>query len=100
MSVWRRFLRLLSGMKLKHFLLLIPLFYLLDLSGIWLHLREKSYADSFRYPLSGDIFKWIEQMKQGKELSVQPINNHDYMLLKHAKGKCLEEDGVHYVQMR
>jgi len=42
----------------------------------------------------------MEAMKRGEKPTVDPINPHGYRILKMAKGKCTEEDGVHYVSLR
>ena len=48
----------------------------------------------------GDLRLWMGQLKKGETPSVKPINNHDYHIRMHSKGKCVEPDGVHYVSLR
>lgn len=98
----RAFVTKMGRVKLKYyaFLLLILLIFLVDYMGFMLHFRELDFDAKFRYPLEGDIQKWMTQLKKGESPDQPPINKHDYFFLKHAKGKCLEEDGVHYVQLR
>jgi hypothetical protein len=42
--------------------------FLIDLSGVLIHLYEKDYDTKFDYPLKGDIRKYMEQLRLGREL--------------------------------
>ncbi len=39
-------------------------------------------------------------MKKGEKPAVSPINRHEHRLLRTAKGKCTEDDGIHYSALR
>ena len=95
-------MRLLHKVKLKYLIPVgVALFFFCDHMGVFTHLRERDFHTEFTYPLEGDLFTWMGQMKRGEPPAVDPINDHgDYTILKHAKSKCVEEDGVHYVSLR
>ena len=63
--------------------------YILNYSGLILHFYELDYETNFVYPLEGDFDLWIAQMKKNLQLTVKPINEHDYKMLKIAKGTDL-----------
>ena len=42
--------------------------FLVDLSGVLLHLNERDFYAKFDYPLNGDIRKYMEQLRLGREL--------------------------------
>ena len=42
--------------------------FLIDLSGVLLHLYEQDFDTKFDYPLNGDIRKYMEQLRLGREL--------------------------------
>lgn len=93
--------RRLTKVRLKHLIpLLVVSYFLCDYMGVFVHYRELDYYADFSYPLEGDIHSWVEAMKKGEEPAVAPINPHEHRMLRTAKGKCVEEDGVHYVPLR
>ncbi len=96
--------RTFGRVRLKY---LVPLVFLLYLSaeylGLFLHLREKDFFTEFSWPLEGTSIKlhsWASSFRSGREPEVRPINKHDYLMLTSAKGKCIDEDNVHYVKLR
>ena len=94
-------MRLLHKIKLKYFIpVSVIIFFLCDYMGVFVHMREKDFHTEFTYPLEGDLYSWIGQLKRGERPDVEPINDHSYTILKHAKSKCVEEDGVHYISLR
>ena len=80
--------------------LLIILYVIADYCGVFIKLKELDYETKFAYPLEGNIELWVSQMKNGEKPSVEQANKHSYIITKGAKGKCLEEDGNHYVKLR
>ena len=42
--------------------------FLVDMSGVLVHMYEEDFDKSFDYPLKGDIRKYMEQLRLGKEL--------------------------------
>ena len=81
--------------KIKHIavlILLFGIFLIISKSGVLLHFYAKDYYKEFSYPLEGDVTQYMEEMKSGKDPSIKPINQHDYMMLKQAKGKCIMDD--------
>lgn len=100
-TLYRSVMRLPHKVKLKYLVpLLVLAVFLCDFMGVFVHFREADYHSQFTYPLEGDIDTWVGQLKRGERPDVAPINRHEYVLTKQAKGKCVEEDGVHYVQLR
>ena len=92
---------LLKRLKVKHYLLLAILSVILaEYFGIFRHLKEKDYDTEFTYPLSGDVSRYVEQLKAGKTPSATPVFKHEYYMYKHPKEKCLQEDLEHYEQLR
>ncbi len=87
------------ALKVKHVIyilfgcLAIPV--IIDQSGLMSHYHAEDYYSKFDYPLTGDIKKYMEQMKRGQRPDVDPINPHDYLMKFQAKGKCLVDDGDH-----
>ena len=53
--------------KVKNGLQVIAVF-LVDMSGVLVHMYEEDFDKSFDYPLKGDIRKYMEQLRLGKEL--------------------------------
>lgn len=93
--------RILKKLKVKHWILiLVTLFSLCEFFGVFRMLKEESFVADFSYPLKGDIFRYVEQMKRGEVPSVAPVYQHDYYLLKHPAHKCLAEDHKHYEPLR
>ncbi|TRY63459.1 hypothetical protein TCAL_03628 [Tigriopus californicus] len=93
--------RFVTRLKLKHVVpAAIVLFFLCDIVGLFHYLRAKDYETSFQWPLEGNILELATQMRRGETPTLKPINPHDYMLVKHSKGKCIQEDGVHYANLR
>lgn len=79
-------------LKIKHITFLISILGILILiskSGVLLHFYAKDYFKEFTYPLEGDITPFMEEMRSGGNPSVEPINSHDYLMIKQAKGKCI-----------
>ena len=77
---------------MKHIFLLLGVFIVIlifDQSGLLLHLNAKDFNKEFEYPMQGNIEPYMEQLRSGQEPSVTPINPHDYMMIRQAKGKCL-----------
>ena len=76
-------------------------FYLIgDQSGLFLMLRARDFYTEFFYPIEGNVPELAADLKAGHVPKIKPINKHDYTMVKKAKGKCLEEDGVHYHSLR
>lgn len=97
----RQIHRFVMRLKLKHVVpVAIALFFLCDTAGLFHYLRAKDFETSFQWPLEGNILELATQMRRGEVPSQKPINPHEYMLLKHSKGKCLQGDGVHYENLR
>merc|ERR1712062_915400 len=48
----------------------------------------KDYYRDFEYPMKGNIESYMEELSRGQDPSVNPINDHDYMMIHQAKGKC------------
>ncbi len=100
-SCIRKMARKFYSIKLKYLLPVIVLLFLAcDYMGVFVHPRELDYYKDFSYPLEGDIQSWIEAKKKGDKPKVDPVNQHDYRMLRTAKGKCTEDDGVHYTALR
>ena len=89
----------MRGVKIKHIFLIIGVLIailIIDQSGLLLHLNAKDFHKEFEYPMKGNIEPYMEQLRTGKEPSVTPINPHDYMMIRQAKGKCsldFDDDG-------
>ena len=92
--------RKIARIKIKYLIpICIILYFLLDDFGAFLHIFEKDFSN-FEYPLEGDILKWIGQLQNGEKPDVDPVNPHNYHLIRQAKGKCVQYDGVHYEKLR
>lgn len=84
----------LNKIRLKYLIPSIILaVFLIDLSGLLLHWYEKDYETQFNYPLKGDIRKYMEQLRMGRELEQVPINEHNYIIRTWSKSKCAEKSG-------
>ncbi len=56
-------------MRLKVFIPLIMIaVFLIDISGVLLHFYEIDFDSKFEYPLKGDVRKYMEQLRLGREL--------------------------------
>ena len=85
----------MRALKIKHIAFLISIlgiYFIISKSGILLHYYAKDYFKEFTYPMEGDITQYMNEMKSGKDPSVDPINHHDYIMIKQAKGKCIMDD--------
>ena len=81
----------MRALKIKHiflFLLAFVVILIIDQSGLLVHLSTKDFYKDFEYPMKGNIETYMEEMRRGQEPSVNPINQHDYMMIRQAKGKC------------
>lgn len=86
---------MIRALKMKHlflFTLVIVAIYICDQSGLMLHFHAKDFYKEFQYPMKGDIWPHMEKLRKGQESSVKPINPHDYMMIRQAKGKCIVDD--------
>ena len=94
-------IRHLLRQRLKHLIPALVLCYLLcDYMGVFVHRLELDYYSEFSYPLEGDLRPWMAALKRGEAPAVEPVNRPGVRMVRAAKGKCVEEDGVHYTQLR
>ena len=57
--------------------------FLIDLSGVLVHLYEQDFDSKFDYPLNGDIRRYMEQLRLGRELEqVSPGLHIGYIEVK------------------
>ena len=68
--------------------------FLIDYTGLLLHYHSKDFNKDFKYPLDVDIEPLMEQLKRGQEPRTPIINEHDYLIIKKARGKCLIDDDL------
>jgi len=93
-------IRSLKRLRAKHWIVIsVIALSLLHYFGVFIMVREQSFNE-FKYPLEGDLSKYISEMKRGDKPSMAPIYHHDYYFDKHPKEKCLTEDQNHYEQLR
>ncbi|KAF4526801.1 hypothetical protein B566_EDAN016628 [Ephemera danica] len=88
----------LSRVKLKVFLLLVPVALILNYCGVFTHLFEKDYFTEFTYPLEGDITHYIDQLRSGGLSEQPPINVYNYTFLTDCHEKC--HDGHNFMDIR
>lgn len=80
--------------KLKTSFTLLAGLYICYYLGAFTHLLEKDFYEEFDYPLSGDIFDYVQQLRRGEKPQMAPINVYNYSFLSHATDhKCQEKDG-------
>ena len=86
----------MSRLKVKHLFYLVLLMFfafgIFDQSGLWLHFNAKDYYSTFEYPMKDDIQIHMQKLKRGENLSVVPINPHNYIIVKKARDKCIIDD--------
>ena len=63
--------------------------YLIEYSGLFTMVRELDYRTEFKYPIEGDITRYIAEMKQGSNLSIKPFDNHNVNFLIKNEKKCI-----------
>lgn len=87
-------MRSLNGIKVKYIVLatIIIAVLLSDFFGLFLHAGSKSYLTEFSWPLDGPVGFYAENLKRGEKADVDPINDHNYFMIKKAKGKCVLEN--------
>ena len=81
----------MRAVKIKHLGFIAAIFlliFVIDKTGILLHYYSKDYYKEFTYPLEGDIRESMDQLRRGEDPSKSPVNQHDYFMLRQAKGKC------------
>lgn len=93
-------IRIVKRLKVKHWIFIsIISFLLLHYFGVFILLRESSFHE-FKYPVDGDISRYVSELKKGERPSLTPVYHHDYYLDKHPKHKCLTADQNHYEPLR
>ena len=59
----------IKKIKLKFLIpILIVSVFVIDLTGVVLHFNEIDFHTKFQYPLEGDIRKYMEQLRLGREM--------------------------------
>ena len=85
----------INMIRKKKFLIIVlaPLVYFLaDFTGLISMLCEMNYFTEFKYPIEGDITKYVESMERGKIPNVDGFNNHFIHFVIKNKGKCVKDD--------
>lgn len=83
------FWKLLGRFKCKYLTLLIVSLFSLDYFGVFTHIFEISYDDSFTYPYDGNIPNLITALRQNKVPDVPPINSYNFTFIHNPKDKCV-----------
>lgn len=92
--VFIKSLKLLSKIKLKHICFGVGLIFVFDFFGVFTHMFETSYDESFVYPYEGDIHEYITALRHNEKPSIAPINEYNYSFTYDLRDKCMEP-GVH-----
>jgi len=61
---------------------------LLNFFGVFTHIFEEDFDQSFHYPYDGDISEFIAQLRNKEKPSVSPINIYNISFLSVGKKKC------------
>ncbi|XP_011504271.1 PREDICTED: beta-1,3-galactosyltransferase brn isoform X2 [Ceratosolen solmsi marchali] len=83
-------LKLMVRIRLKHACTTVGIIFILDFFGVFTHLFEVSFDDSFIYPYEGDIHEFIVALRQNQKPNVPPINDHNFTFIHDIKDKCIE----------
>jgi len=67
--------------------------YLCYYLGVFTHLLERDFYEEFDYPLAGDIFEQVQQLRRGEKPQLPPINEYNYSFISAATNKCHDKDG-------
>ncbi|KAG8265510.1 beta-1,3-galactosyltransferase brn [Homalodisca vitripennis] len=81
-----------TSKKRKIFLVLIVAFVVIYM-GVLTHLFEKDFYNEFSYPLEGDISVYVNELREGRKPSHEPINQYNYPFIHNCKYKCGNDDG-------
>lgn len=68
------------------------LLYLLIYFGAFTHIFEKDFYSEFSYPLEGDVFEYIRQIRRGQNPNKAPINLYNYSYISRCDKKCFDSD--------
>jgi len=74
--------------KIKYVVGLLITLLLLDYMGVFTHLFELDYEQSFKYPYEGDITHFVKQLRKGERPDVAPINEYNYRFITDLSQKC------------
>lgn len=61
--------------------------------GLFTHLLEKSFKESFHYPFDGDVLSQCYLLRHGQQPEVAPINNQTFAYRRNNEKKCMDEFG-------
>ena len=69
--------------------LAVIVIYLKEYIRLFIMVRELNYRTEFKYPIEGDLTKYMAEMKQGSNLSIKPFDNHNVNFLIKNEKKCI-----------
>jgi hypothetical protein len=69
--------------------LLASVYFLCQYAGLFIMVREMDYYTEFKYPLEGDITKYVEELEKGLQPSIEPYDNHNTNFLVKNEEKCV-----------
>lgn len=79
--------------KKRRLTLLCGTSILLLYMGVFTHLFEEDFYSNFSYPLEEDISEFVNELREGRKLSHEPVNGYNYSFIHKCKFKCANEDG-------
>lgn len=82
--------RILIKIKLKHVCAALATVICLDFFGVFTHVFEATYDDSFVYPYEGDVHDFVSALRHNQKPDVPPINEYNYTYIHDIAEKCLE----------
>lgn len=79
-------------MRVKHVVAVIIFFIVLDFFGAFTHIFEEDFTKEFRYPIEGDIRRYVHQVRHGQVPDVPPVNVYNFTLLYNPQQKCKDQE--------
>lgn len=83
--------RVLGNVKLGHALLFFGVVALLEFFGVFTHLFESTYDESFVYPYDGNVHDFVNALRRNEKPEVEPINGYNYDFILKQSQKCKED---------
>lgn len=79
--------------KLKTTLFCLFFLFFCYYFGLLTHIFERDFYKEFDYPLAGDVFDYVRQLRRGKQPTVPPFNFYNFTFVTTAEHKCRDSEG-------
>ncbi|XP_048508379.1 beta-1,3-galactosyltransferase brn [Athalia rosae] len=90
--IFRKIYILSTKVKLKYLCFGFIFVATLDFFGVFTHVFEATYDETFLYPYEGDIHEFVSQLRHNEKPDMDPINQYNYSFLHNIKEKCFDSE--------